>query len=120
MATASSYPCRVPECKQEALRASSAELLCLDHFLEQTFSHATHALEQCRQNVPLDPAKLEWLLAHARVVTQLLIGEPSEETAEQRDNLLELLLCLSNLQEYVRHHSVTLPRRDETSQLRKE
>ena len=100
--------CRLTGCGYEAVNVTGADALCLDHFLEQTFVRASHALEQCQKGQPLDPRALDWLLADARHAAQMLIGEPGLSSPAQLDKLLELLLCLSNLQEYVRHHSVRL------------
>ncbi len=108
MATVAQRVCRITGCSQEALPDLTAELLCLDHFLDQTFARAAQALEFCQQTRPLDSKTLEWLLADAHIATQTLVGEPDGHAPGQREKLLELLLCLSNLQEYVRHHSVSL------------
>ena len=97
-------------CKHHALPHLMAESLCLDHFMDQTFARASQALKLCQQAKPLDLNTLEWLLADARIATQTLVGGPGRHEPRQRERLLELLLCLSNLQEYVRHHSVSLTR----------
>jgi hypothetical protein len=110
MATDAQQGCRITGYGQQALPDLTAESLCLDHFLDQTFARATQALELCQQTQPLDPNALEWLLADAHIVAQTLVGDPDGHEPGQRERLLELLLCLSNLQEYVRHHSVPLAR----------
>jgi hypothetical protein len=108
MASDAQRVCRIAGCNQQALPDLSAQLLCLDHFLDQTFARATQALELCQQSQPLDPNALEWLLADARVAAQALVDERDGHEPGQRERLLELLVCLSNLQEYVRHHSISL------------
>lgn len=105
--------CRVAGCEREAVSATSADLLCLDHFLQETFARANQSLSQCQQDQPLDPATLEWLLEDARQAVQLLLGAPGSETAAERDKLLDLLLSLANLQEYIRHHSIALAPREQ-------
>jgi len=65
------------------------------------------ALELCQKSRPLEPRILDWLMADADFVVQSLAQNGrSVCTALQHDKLLELLLCLTNLQEYLRHHSV--------------
>jgi hypothetical protein len=110
MASNAQQACRITGCGHQALPNLTAESLCLDHFMDQTFARATQALELCQQAQPLNPSALEWLLADARIATQALVGEPDGHEPSQRERLLDLLLCLSNLQEYVRHHSVPLAR----------
>jgi hypothetical protein len=41
-----------------------------------------------------------------------LSQEGGTHTPAQHNKLLELLLCLANLQEYLRHHSVEVKRAD--------
>ncbi len=108
MATDAQQGCRATGCDQHALPDLTAESLCLDHFLDQTFARANQALELCQKTRPLDPNALEWLLADAHIAAQTLVGEPDGHEPGQRERLLELLLCLSNLQDYVRHHSISL------------
>ena len=108
MASPAMRLCRLAGCGQSALNLSAGDSLCLDHFLEQTFSRAKRTLELCQQHQQVDAGALEWLLAEARIAAQILVGEQSGGLPAQREKLLELLLCLTNLQEYVRHHSVRL------------
>lgn len=110
MASKAQQGCRVTGCRLLALPDLTAESLCLDHFMDQTFARASQALELCHQAQPLDLNTLEWLLADARIATKALVGERDGHGPAQRERLLELLLCLSNLQEYVRHHSISLAR----------
>lgn len=91
-------------------RALTAEQLCLDHFLDEAFVRTDQALQGCRAGDAVDPKTLEWLLSDALVIVNNL-EEGSEATdPQQRDRMLELLLILANLHEYVAHHSVQLQR----------
>ena len=53
---------------------------------------------------------VEWLLADALAVVKNLEEGAGDPNPEQRDRMLELLLILANLHEYVAHHSVRLHR----------
>jgi len=112
MASPALRACRFAGCTFEATNLKAGDLFCLDHFLEKMFASASQAFERCRQGQPIDPQELQKLLDDARVVSQTLIGNPEHSAPAQRDKLLELLLCLSNLQEYVWHHEVRLPVRE--------
>ena len=82
----------------------------MEHFLDEAFVRAGQALEQCRNGLPIDPHGLEWLLADALAIVKNLEDGSANPTTEQRDRMLELLLILANLQEYVAHHSIRLDR----------
>ena len=58
----------------------------------------------------MKPTDLEWLLADALFIVQNLEEGAGEPNPEQRDRMLELLLLLANLHEYVAHHSIRLNR----------
>ena len=108
MVTAPLPSCRVDGCGQGVLPALAQEVLCLDHFIEQAFTRLRGALDLCHQGQPLDSRVLDWLLAHAEFAVQSLAQNGSHSTPAQRVRLLELLLGLANLQEYLRHHSVQI------------
>jgi hypothetical protein len=100
------HSCRVTGCGQAVPRALAREALCLDHYLEQAFLRLQAALELCQQCRPVDPRMLDWLLTNADFAVQSLSQSGRAHSPSQRDKLLELLLRLTNLQEYLRHHSV--------------
>lgn len=80
----------------------------MDHYVELAFSRLRGAFEFCHQGRPVDPYALDWLLAQADFAVHALSQNADTQTPGQRGKLLELLLGLANLHEYVRHHSVEL------------
>jgi len=58
----------------------------------------------------LTAAELEWLLSDALVIVKNLEEGAGEPVPQQRERMLDLLLMLANLHEYVAHHSVRLDR----------
>jgi hypothetical protein len=82
------------------------EVLCLDHYIEQAYARLQAMLALCQQYRPVDVRALDGLLADADFVIQTLSENGNSYASSQRDKLLELLLCLSNLQEYLRHSAV--------------
>jgi hypothetical protein len=88
----------------------AAERLCLDHFLDEAFLRTDHTLSRCREGRTMNTGDLEWLLADALAIVKNLEEGAGEPNPEQRDRMLELLLILANLHEYVAHHSVRLNR----------
>ena len=87
----------------------------MDHFVELVVRRADQVRLQCLQSQPVDEKTLEWLLADARHTVQALSnGGVNSETAENStdgEKILEALLCLANLQEYISHHSLHVHRR---------
>jgi hypothetical protein len=102
--------CRRESCANAIPAALATERLCLDHFLDEAFLRTDHMLCRCREGRELSPGDVEWLLADALAVVKNLEEGAGEPNPEQRDRMLELLLILANLHEYVAHHSVRLHR----------
>jgi hypothetical protein len=99
-------------CELGVLPILRADSLCLDHFLEQGFNRALQALDRCQRSEPLDRQTVDWLLSDARHAAMGLASHPDRNEPSKQDRVLELLLCLTNLQDYIRHHSVRFERRD--------
>jgi hypothetical protein len=97
-------------CVKPIPTALAAERLCLDHFLDEAFLRTDHMLSRCREGRAMSPGDVEWLLADALAVVKNLEEGAGDPNPEQRDRMLELLLILANLHEYVAHHSVRMNR----------
>ncbi len=110
MSIVRSLTCRREACTNAIPRALTAERLCLDHFLDEAFVRTDQALQGCRLGQAVDPKTLEWLLSDALVIVNNLEDGAEVADPQQRDRMLELLLILANLHEYLAHHSVQLQR----------
>lgn len=110
MNVARSLACRRGACSNAIPDALVAERLCLDHFLDEAFVRTDQALQGCRIGQAVDAKTLEWLLSDALVIVNNLEDALEGPDQHQRDRMLELLLILANLHEYVAHHSVQLLR----------
>ena len=106
MATAAPRSCRIDRCGETVPPALAAEALCLDHFLDQSFTRADFALDRCHRGETVDRATLDWLLADAHVTLNALSEVAAKHDLAQQSRILELLLCIANLSEYIAHHSV--------------
>ena len=84
MATAAPRSCRVDRCAEGVPPALAAESLCLDHFLDQSFTRADFALDRCQRGESI----------------------AAKHDLAQQSRILELLLCIANLNDYIAHHSV--------------
>jgi len=102
--------CRRSPCENSIPTALATEQLCLDHFLDEAFVRTNHTLSRCREGRPLTAGELEWLLTDALAIVTNLEEEASTPESDQRERMLDLLLMLANLHEYVAHHSVRVER----------
>lgn len=102
--------CRRHACPNSIPRALTAEQLCLDHFLEEAFVRTDQAVQGCRGGHAIDPKTLEWLLSDALLIVNNLEEGAEQPDPHQRERMLELLLILANLHEYVAHHSIRVQR----------
>jgi len=102
--------CRKTSCGNAIPSSLAAEQLCLDHFLDEAFARTDQALERCRAGQAIDSLGLEWLLADSLAIVNNLDDEPTERNADQRDRMLELLLILANLHEYVARRPIKIVR----------
>jgi hypothetical protein len=97
--------CRIESCNEEVPPALAAGSLCLDHFLDEAFTRAEKALQQCRRGEILDASTLDWLFADVQVTLNAVSELAKKRDLAQQSKILELLLCVANLNEYVAHHS---------------
>ena len=106
MAAVESLHCQIDNCSEEVPPALRVGGLCLDHFLDESFARADSALEKCRRGESIDSRTLEWLLADVQITLNALSEVARARDLVQQSKILELLLCVANLNEYVAHHSV--------------
>jgi len=110
MAASASVRCLRSGCARAVPLGLAGEQLCLDHFLDEAFLRTNDTLENCRRGLSMDSGSLEWLLSDALAIVKSLEEGAEQPNPEQRDRMLELLLILANLHEYVAHHSVRVSR----------
>jgi hypothetical protein len=102
--------CRRAPCAKPIPVALAGQQLCLDHFLDDAFVRTDQTFDRCREGRAMNPADVEWLLSDALAIVKNLEEKAGDPDPQQRDRMLELLLILANLHEYVAHHSIHLDR----------
>ena len=107
MTAATNRTCQVDACSQRVPAILARHSMCLSHYLDAAFTRTASALQICQQGHPIEPQVLDWLVEQGELAVQLLSREDEPHSQDERSRLLELLLCLTNIQEYVRHHSVS-------------
>lgn len=96
-------PCHVAGCRTEILPVLAGNGVCLNHFVAMVVERADQVRGSFVESRPVDQKTIDWLLGDARHVAQMLSASRLNNSDEQ---VLELLLCLANLQDYIAHHSV--------------
>jgi hypothetical protein len=102
--------CRRSACPNSIPAALANEQLCLEHFLDDAFLRTDQTFDRCREGRAMNPADVEWLLSDALAIVKNLEEKASDPQPQDRDRMLDLLLMLANLHEYVAHHSIRLDR----------
>ena len=102
--------CRRTGCPKSIPAALASLHICLDHFLDDAFMRTDLTFGRCREGRAMNPTDVEWLLSDALAIVKNLEEKSDDPDPEQRDRMLELLLKLANLHEYVAHHSIRLDR----------
>ena len=101
-----SRSCQTDACSAPVPATLSRHGVCLSHYLDDAFTRVARTLAICQQGQALDAETVDWLAEQGDLAVRLLSQDRGKKLTEERTKLLELLLCLANVQEYVRHHSV--------------
>jgi hypothetical protein len=107
--TTPSRACHTESCTVEVPVALEKEGLCLNHYLEEAFHRLAVAARDFHNGRDVDDQTMGWLLAQVDFAVESLAQEDTNWDSDQRSQLLELVLGVANLNEYVRHSAV-LPR----------
>ncbi len=104
-----SRTCQTAACSKRVPAGLAGYGVCLSHYLDDAFTRVAKTIELCKQGQPIDSATLDWLIEQGDFAVRMLSRRDPGEPLEQRAKMLELLLCLANAQEYIRHHSISKP-----------
>jgi hypothetical protein len=101
MSDLGSSTCRKGDCSKNIPASLLNEQLCLEHFLDEAFVRTNAALALSEQAGTLDHRGVEHLLTDALAVVENLEASADEHHPAERDRMLELLLIIANLHEYM-------------------
>jgi hypothetical protein len=99
--TAQVRACRIGACSTPIPPTLSRQGVCLSHYLDEVFTRLSAVEERCRQNEFPDSRTLTWLRRQGDFAVKLLSND-GPELSKDRARLLELLLYLANLHEFLR------------------
>ena len=100
--------CHSGGCRAEVPYGFSEWNLCLEHYLEYANVKLENAAEDFRGGLGVDGETLDWLLHQVDFVVETIGNDAVTLSEEQRSRLLQLLLGVANLNEYIRHEAATL------------
>lgn len=75
----------------------------MSHYVDQAMKQLEYAAAQCREGNPVDARTLDLLRVHADFAVQVL-ADNDEKNPCHKERLLQFLLGLANLQQYLSHH----------------
>jgi hypothetical protein len=98
-------PCHSPGCAGTVPPALTQESLCLEHYLEGAMHQLEMAAALCREGDPIQEAALDQLHMQAEFAVQFLSDAAGDDTSTKKEQLLQFLLGLANLHQYLSHHA---------------
>ena len=96
--------CRTDTCSDPVPPVLSRHGICFTHFLDDAFTGATKVLESCQRGLNVSTRTVNWLREQGDLAVKLLSSGSAEEP-DERSRLLELLLCLANVQDCLKKQS---------------
>ena len=81
----------------------------MGHYLDLIFVRLGAVLDLCQTGRQIAPGAFDWLLTQGDFAARALADGGGATEPGERTRLLELLLCLANLNEYALHHSIESP-----------
>ncbi len=79
--------------------------LCADHYLEEAIERLEEAVTSCRDGNMVSPEILDQLRDHADIAVNFLSEHGANDSLRQKELLLQFLLGLANLHEYLSHNA---------------
>jgi hypothetical protein len=104
-----SLRCRIAGCPRDVAPPLSVQGVCVGHYLALVVPRLDDAFDLCQAGKYVEPGAFHWLLMQGDFAARALEQGGGATDPLERTRLLELLLCLANLHEYARHHSVEPP-----------
>jgi hypothetical protein len=104
-----SLRCRIAGCPRDVAPPLSVQGVCVGHYLDDVLDRLNAALDLCQAGKSIEHGAFDWLLSQGDFAARALEQGGGAIDPVERTQLLELLLCLANLHEYARHHSLEAP-----------
>jgi uncharacterized tellurite resistance protein B-like protein len=99
------FPCRMAGCPDSVPPALTQEALCLEHYLDGAMHQLEIAAALCREGHPIQEEALDQLQMQAEFAVQFLADGSGDDSSSKKEQLLQFLLGLANLHQYLSHHA---------------
>jgi hypothetical protein len=96
--------CRVEGCQRAVPYALKGEMICATHYVDEAMQKLENAAALCRRGHAVESGELERLHAQADFAVRRLAGEGGQDTNHDKDRLLQFLLGLANLHQFLSHN----------------
>lgn len=96
--------CQVEGCATGVPASLNPEILCLAHYLDEALEQLELAALKCREGQPIAPVALDKLRTQADCAVQFLSDRKMGNDLREKERVLQFLLGLANLHEYLSHH----------------
>lgn len=103
MRTETRLACQVAGCENSIPAPLLPEVVCLAHFLQTAMAQLETTAAKCRAGEQITTRTLDELRMHADCAVQFL-ADGSKATPDANEQMLQLILALANLHEYLSHH----------------
>ena len=101
----SSHRCNAPGCTVQILEDLKNEELCPAHYLEKAFQRLDKTTDNFRRGHGVDYDALDWLVVQVDFIVETISEEGRTLDPDTRSKLLELILGIVNLNEYICHQT---------------
>ncbi len=105
MTKPSKQKCKIEGCSGVVPPSLIAENLCVSHYLEEAIQELEEAVTSCRDGHVVTPETLEKLRGHADFGVNFLSEHGSDDSFHQKELVLQFLIGLANLHEYLSHNA---------------
>lgn len=90
-------------CLKTVPHSLTVEKVCAPHFVDGAMQHLEMAVAQCRQGHIIQSVELDRLRVQADFAVRRLAGDGEKDGDCERERLLQFLLGLANLHEFLSH-----------------
>jgi hypothetical protein len=96
--------CQVEGCAKGVPASLNPEVLCMAHYMDGALERLEEAASQCREGQPIAPVALDRLRTLADCAVQFLTDRGLDKDLGEKERVLQFLLGLANLHEYLSHN----------------
>ena len=90
-------------CEMKVLGQMNNRDLCLEHYLSEATEKLDTTADCFRCGLGVDDETMDWMLLQVDFVVETIGNDSLDLSEDDRSKLLQLLLSVANLNEFIRH-----------------